>query len=90
MYCVKKYSFWRVYEQHLPSNISSTVFSSEEPSHLLLLTTLLVRVGSIFYLHLLFNGFFASGARIHPWIATGRAWTGVSEARIGHIPIHIN
>ena len=38
---------------------------------------------------LAFNGCFASGAGIHPWIATGRAWTGASEARIGHTPLHL-
>ena len=36
-----------------------------------------------------FNGCFASGAGIHPWIITGRAWTGASEARIGHTPFHL-
>ena len=38
---------------------------------------------------LAFNGCFASGAGIHPWIATGRAWTGASDARIGHTPFHL-
>ena len=37
-----------------------------------------------FPLALAFNGWFVSGVWIHPWIAAGRAWTGASEARIGH------
>ena len=39
---------------------------------------------------LAFNACFASGAGIHPWIATGRAWTEASEARIGHTLSPIN
>ena len=38
---------------------------------------------------LAFNGCFASGAGIHPWVATGCAWTAASEARIGHTPFHL-
>ena len=38
---------------------------------------------------LAFNECFTSGAGIHPWIATGRAWTGAPEARIGHTPFHL-
>ena len=42
-----------------------------------------------FALALAFNGCFASGAGIHPWVATGRAWAGAPEARIGHTHFHL-